>query len=406
MHELDAFKTIVAPEKQLDHRSLKDLQPRQRGELRDAGGAVQEADDLLAGPVTGRSENGAVVTRDPQNVNSPEDTNPRSARHQAAKEQVEANRRLEEERLAQMSPEDRASYEAVRARCREANDPVAELALQKLLLEGKLPGANDLKGEGNLLSHLARLSDPNTPLADGVDRDQLVTDLVQELATPTSINQGPRGTCAPTSIAVQLAMENPAEYARIAAGLASPSGEVRLAGGETLRREDGTAADDGSGRSTVQRMMGPAMMEMGNGDQNYDSATDAGAGAWSPELDHLYEQIMGRPMSEQRTTTDEQRADAMATIDAEVAQGQTVPVALAWPGGYHKVLVTGTETVDGVEYVKYVNPWGREERMPRDEFERRIADVSWDPTTPRAASQAAALQRSADLSRWLSSVAA
>ncbi len=377
--DADQFEWAVAPKKSLDARALKELLPKAlRGE-RTESSAVREATDLLLGAPVSRGENGAEVTRDAPDVNSVQDTDPNSARHIAAQAQLDANAALEEQRLAQLSPEDRARYEAVKKRCLDANDPVAALALQKLLLEGKLPGPTDAAGEGNLLQHLAALSDESTPLAEGVDRNQLVTDLVQELATPSAISQGTVGTCAPTAVIVQLAMENPAEYARIAAGLASPEGEVVLAGGATLKREDGTAAEDGRGRSTVQRLMGPAMMEMANGSRDYDNATDSGAGAWSPELDALYEQVMGRPMSEQRITTDAQRAEAMQTIDAELAQGQSVPVAISWGTGYHKVLVTGTETVDGVEYVKYINPWGREERMPRDEFERRLADVSWDP---------------------------
>jgi hypothetical protein len=154
---------------------------------------------------------------------------------------------------------------------------------------------------------------------------------------------------------------------------------VRLAGGQVLTREDGTAADDGTGRSVTQRLIGSAFMELANGDRDYDNASGEGAGAWSNDLDRLYEAVLGRRMSDRRLTTDEDRAWAMGVIDTQLRAGASVPVALSWGDGYHKVLVTGTETVDGVEYVKYVNPWGREERMPRAEFEARLADISYDP---------------------------
>ena len=84
-------------------------------------------------------------------------------------------------------------------------------------------------------------------------------------------------------------------------------------------------------------------------------------------------------MSDQRLTTDEQRAGAMDIIDTQLRAGASVPVAVSWGDGYHKVLVTGTETVNGQEYVKYINPWGREERIPRADFEKRLADISYDP---------------------------
>ncbi|MBK7858724.1 MAG: hypothetical protein IPJ65_08905 [Archangiaceae bacterium] len=370
----------VAPKKTFVPIPFDQLKPQKEGGDRDEQTAVEEADQILMGPAQQRDENGAVVTSDPTDVNAMQDHLP-GDRHDAAAAQVEANQALEETRLAQLSPADRARYEAVKQRCLDANDPVAALALQKLLFEGKLPGPPDSKGEGTLLDHLAQLSDESTPLANGVNRDALVTDLVQELATPSSIDQGPRGTCAPTTIAVQLAMENPAEYARIAAGLASPEGKVVLAGGEVLRREDGTAGDDRSGRSQVQRLMAPSFMEMANGDENYDNSNDDGAGAWSDTLDHLYEQVMGKPMGDRRLYTDADRAEGMQIVDAELRAGNTVPVAMRWGdgGGYHKVLVTGTETIDGEEYVDYINPWGRQERMLRTDFEGRLADVSYDP---------------------------
>jgi hypothetical protein len=154
---------------------------------------------------------------------------------------------------------------------------------------------------------------------------------------------------------------------------------VTLAGGQTLTREDGTAADDGTGRSVSQRLMGSAFMEFANGDRDYDNATGKGAGAWSDSLDVLYEALTGRTMEDQRLTTDEQRASAMATIDQQLRGGESVPVAVSWGDGYHKVLVTGTETVNGQEYIKYINPWGREERIPREDFEKRLADISIDP---------------------------
>lgn len=49
----------------------------------------------------------------------------------------------------------------------------------------------------------------------------------------------------------------------------------------------------------------------------------------------------------------------------ELAAGRDVLVGIKWGDGGHKVLVTGTETRDGVDYVKIINPWGREELIPR-----------------------------------------
>jgi len=378
----DTFRSAIEEAKQPNIRPLADLLPQRLGADRTEKDAIHEATELLLGGELERDSNGATVTRDAPHVNDADDTDPKDDRYLAAQAQVDANAELEAAALAELTKEERAQYDAVKQACIDADDPVAQLALQKMLFEGKLPGPTDLAGEGDTLDHLAALADPNTPLAQGVDRGALVTDLVQELATPSAIAQRGKGTCAPTAIAIQLAIQNPAEYARIVAGLAGPDGEVLLAGGQTLQREPGTEVDDGSGRSQVQRLMAPAFMEMANGDENYTNRTDAGRGAWADELDELYEQIWGRPMSAEVYGTDatpEEQAAAMETMDDVLRAGGMVPMAVEYGTGLHKVLVTGTETIDGEEYVKYINPWGREERMLRSEFEGRVVDISWDP---------------------------
>lgn len=378
----DSFKAVLPPAKKVVQFALEKLQPKNKGTSRDTADALRDADQILRGPAVDRASDGtAEVTRDAAKVDDSRDTNVNDPRHQAALEQLEANKPLETAALETMTPSQRAQYQSVKDRCLEANDPVAALALEKMLLDGKLPGDKDLKGEGTTLDQLAKLSDENTPLAEGIDRNQLVTDLVQELATPSSIGQGQRGTCAPTTLAIQLAMHDPAEYARIAAGLASPEGTVQLAGGQTITREANSIEGDTSNRAITQRLIGGAFMELANGDRNFDDDTGEGKGAWSNDLDVLYEAVTGKKMSDQRLTTDEQRAGAMDIIDTQLRAGTEVPVAISWgtEGGYHKVLVTGTETVDGKEYVNYTNPWGREERMPREDFEKRLADISYDP---------------------------
>jgi hypothetical protein len=382
-----SFSALAVPPKTISLKTLEELGPK-AGVIdngpRTKESALKEMDELLRGDELSKEENSATVLRDAPHVNDAADTNPTSARHKAAAAQVEANQALEEEALKNLSTEDQKKYEAVKQTCVDQNDPVAELALQKMLLEGKLPGAKDLQGGSTTLDHLAKLADTNTPLAEGVDRNQLVTDLVQEIATPSSIAQRNRGTCAPTTIAIDLAMNNPAEYVRIASGLASPEGKVTLAGGQELVREEGTAAPDGTPRSVSQRLMGSAFMEFSNGKRDYENSTGKGAGAWADDLDPLFEAVYNRDMSAERLDTPEKRAQAMNTIADELASGQNVPVALEWGGGgdaYHKVLVTGTETVDGKEYVKYINPWGREERMEASEFERRLADISYGRAT-------------------------
>ncbi|MDQ3265211.1 MAG: hypothetical protein M3Y59_16390 [Myxococcota bacterium] len=355
--------------------------------------AAQRGRDFLRGPEIAGSNggNGATVTRDVGHVNDPADRDPASPRYQAADAILQENRGLEDQSLAAMSPEDRANYQQVRTQVQATGDKVAELSLQTMLLEGKLPGAQDLMGQGTTLDNLAALADPNTPLADGIDRGALLTDVVQEVATPSAIAQHTKNTCVPTAVSLQLAMNNPAEYARIATGLASPSGEVQLAGGQTLTREADTLADDGVGRSVSQRLIEPAFMEFANGWLDYRSGDDKHflgpiptfPGAPAVMADGLLEAIYGKGM-EHRTGI---LFGVMDEIERQTAAGGSVLATLSWEDGgilqWHKIVVTGMETVDGQEYVKYTNPWGQEERMPREEFERRLREANWDPTFGR-----------------------
>lgn len=395
----DAFQIVPRPRKltELDGDALKRLKTALAPLTRE--GALREMEPVLRGwqEATVDPGLGTTILYDAPDVNSEVDTQTTSLTHTAAQRQVEANASLEEEALGAMSEEDRAAYQTVKEGCLAQNDPVAALALQRLLFTGALPGDADLVGEGSLLQHLTGLADGSTPLADGVDRLQLLTDLVQELANPAAVDQGYRGTCAPTAVAIQLAITHPAEYARVMLGLASPKGEVTMAGGMVFKREpDVSFAPDGTGRALTQRILAPTFMEIANGAGNYHDATGAGEGAWSDTLDRLYEQVFGRPMSESRLTTPDARAHAMQIVDAELAAGNDTPVAIHYGTGLHKVLVTGMETVDGVEYVKIINPWGREERIARDDFQDRLVDINYDPSAPGVDTPAPALQRLAE----------
>jgi len=384
----DAFRTVPRPKK--EGPAAVDL-GRLLGQLagpRTPEDALAQMEVLLRGAPQEKADKGlgTTILYDAADVNSAQDTSATSSRHLVAQAQVDANSELEADALGSMSEEDRAAYLEVKQGCLDPNDPVAALSLQKLLLSGALPGEADLVGDGTLLDHLTALADGSAPLAEGVDRGQLLTDLVQELANPAAVDQGYRGTCAPTAVAIQLAIDHPAEYARVMLGLASPKGAVTMAGGMVFKREaDVSFKPDKTGRALTQRILAPTFMEIANGAGNYHDDTGAGDGAWSDTLDRLYEQAFGKPMDESRLTGPKSRAHAMQIVDAQLAAGHDVPVAINYGTGLHKVLITGMEQVDGVAYVKIINPWGREERIPRDNFESRLQDINYDASVPEPA---------------------
>lgn len=343
--------------------------------------ALAEMRSLLQGPPVDRdSGHGSTVVRDPPAITSPGHWDPRSREYKQAAAQVAANAALEADALRRLSPADRASYQAVMASLE--TDPMAQLSAQQLLLTGKLPGAADLTGEGRLIDHLGALASGGAPLAEGIDREALVASLVTELATPTAISQGPRNTCGPAVVLIELAMKNPAEYARLTLGLASPDGVVQTQSGLELRREPGTETNDGTSRSLTQRLLAPALMEATK-DTPYDNATDEGWGATAEQLDVLREAVLGSPrISHQsgKLATDAAARKLETDMLVNAVKEGDVPVAVLMalrPGdpkgeGLHWVLITGREVRDGVEYLRVVNPWGQEELMTRAELENRM----------------------------------
>ena len=301
--------------------------------------AVREASDFLRGPDGKQAfaPNGMKfpnVERDPATVNSVDDTMKGSVRYRTARTQVTANAGLEKASLNALPPKDRAQYSRIKAAC--SKDPVAQVAFQKLLFEGTLTGSKDTENT-RLVDRLANLS--TATLARGIDRQALVGNLVQELATPSSIDQGITGTCAPTTVAIQLAMTNPAEYARLIGGLASKNGRVELPGGTRLEREVGTIADDGSGRASTQRLLGPALMQLARSADkfdydNRDPMMRLSMGTKPEALARVYQALRNSPMASMEILqfpgqSNPAAAQGIELIRQQLEQGLSVSI------GYH-----------------------------------------------------------------------
>lgn len=354
------------------------LMPVASGEGRSSSTAIQEANSVLLGKAQGATtEQGATVTYAPAASNAsrkPAD----AGRSSAASAHSQANAALEAAQLAGLNPEQQQQYQKVAGLL---TDSVARLSLQKQLFEGKLTGGPDLMGQDNVLSGLAKLADQ--PLAEGLERKDLMSDLVQELGNPASISQGDRGTCAATAVEVKLIHDNPAEYVRLVSGLASPEGQAELASGEMLTRVPGTEADDGTDRSIPQRLMAPAFMDAADGELTYDNANDLHSangealsrGLAPEEVDRLLESVYGEKFKNiDEIRTAKQRKAAWSVLQKASARGEEVLAGLTWSSDTrHKVVVTG---VSG-DNVEYLNPVGRMERMNKDAFLSRLNNLNY-----------------------------
>ncbi|HEY9766131.1 MAG TPA: hypothetical protein V6C82_07185, partial [Chroococcales cyanobacterium] len=100
---------------------------------------------------------------------------------------LHANLLAEKSEMANLTLAQRADYQAISSIA--AKTPAARLALQLLLHEGKLTNSRALGGE-NLLENLSDIR--TQPLAPGIDRAQLMGQLIREIAYPSTISQEDR----------------------------------------------------------------------------------------------------------------------------------------------------------------------------------------------------------------------
>lgn len=273
---------------------------------------------------------------------------------------------------AQLSPHDQRRFDQLREEL--AHDPRAQLALDVLLLDGRLPGAPALRGTTtesgplppqDLLGQLLLLA--YAPTVEGLHAaPTLLGVMVKELAYPEAISQGDKGTCVVTACTVALARARPAELVRVVMGLASRTGEVELASGTTLVREPDTVGDDGSGRTVTQRLLAPALMELGNGLLPYDNAEDrtllTGAGLDVDGHARVAAALLGRPFEVVRWASAAELADVLTRSGAPLLLSVCFPT----PDARHALLLTEiVRSTDGV-FVRLQNPWGQEEVVSLD----------------------------------------
>lgn len=226
----------------------------------------------------------------------------------------------------------------------------------------------------------------------------LLRSTLQELAFPERIEQHSKGTCAPTTVQIVLALRDPVKYTRIVTALASPTGSVPAAeihGQNGMLREADTLRDDKSGRSLSSRLLQPALMEFGNGELNYDNAKDRnsdGKAEYAGLDEHgsirLLEALFGKGSYALRYTHANpdpawtgfvKPEKLMQEIETALDQGTPVPVGMRWGESAHKVLLTKIDKPANRVYL--INPWGELQTMPLETLRKRM-DAASLPKAP------------------------
>ncbi len=311
-------------------------------------------------------------------VDDPSDVNdPSSQDVDAAKEAFAKHRAAEVKAVAALPEAERARYEAVAKHCEGST--LARRGLQRLLLDGQLPGAKDLRGEATLLDQLHGLA--TQPLAPGIDRGAMVAEVVAEVENPVRINQHGKGTCGATTAQILLIRQNPTEYVRLVRGLSSPDGAAQMFGGKTIRRHHDWAADNDNGRSNPSRMFQSAVMEFGQilPFSHYDNTDDktviGGVGLFGGLMPGGLAKALDQLTGKDYESTAAWRWNRGAVYDdmkKMLAAGQgPIPISLTWNGGGHFVQVDKVENGK----VTFTNPHGRVQSMDESEFRNVLTSI-------------------------------
>jgi hypothetical protein len=315
------------------------------------------------------------VVDDPGDVNRPD-----WDEIEKAKKEIKSRAAEEKAALDKLSPEQKKQYETL-AKLSEGR-PLSRWALQSLLLGGKLTGEKALRGEKTLLEELDRLATQS--LGDGINREEIVSDLIAEIENPVRINQQGKGTCVATTAQILLTRKHPAEYARIVADLARPVGEAKTAKGGTLKRNKDWADSSDAGRSVPSRLIQPALMDMGQmlpqPILDYDNTKDKtvlgpiplAGGLTGGGSATINTELQNRDY-DSHTFFHWNRNSKWNTVKEALAQGKgPIPCGLVWgTGGGHQLQIDKVE--NGT--VHYTNPWGQLETMDEAEFKAHIMNA-------------------------------
>ncbi|HEY9897869.1 MAG TPA: hypothetical protein V6D00_01695 [Pantanalinema sp.] len=218
--------------------------------------------------------------------------------------------------------------------------------LAQLLTQGKF-ASKDAFGQG-LMDHLAAFN--QAPLHESMSRttskDQVARDMVMALADPASLAQIPGSlNCAEATLEATLAYTQPADYARIAVGLAT-HGEAKIPGPPHGPNPDslkvgssgpfGMMYASNNLSATIQRAF-EARVDQRQGYWNWRDG-ERPAGLDADQVKMLYDGIIG---SDHLTMYANQGTDLMPAIKQALGHQNAVKVTMQSEEGLHSVAVTG-----------------------------------------------------------------
>ena len=253
-------------------------------------------------------------------------------------------------------------------------------ALSQMVANPTMMQAKDANG-GTLVDNLDTIA--NQPLNSAINNatpQSLLHSVLDETLSPkTEINQGDYGTCTVTSLQYALAAKQPAEYARLIAGLSSTAGTAIMAGGGQLNLQTEYYQNhlNGDDRSASESMLQAAAMDYGDGEDTYNASTDknqtagqsgtqGGGGLSTSGQSAVASQLFDHPYVTDNLNTPQDASNALDQLKLLNDDSLNNPIIvdvklgdLSNPG-YHAMEYQKTE--NGQVYFR--NPWGAGNYMP------------------------------------------
>lgn len=224
----------------------------------------------------------------------------------------------------------------------------------------------------------------NPAINDASPQDLLHSVMMESISPATQVNQSSYGTCTVTSLEYALAAKQPAEYARLVAGLAGPSGIATMQGGGELdlQPEYYAAHLPNDDRSASEVLFQSATMDFGDGALDYDASTDVNApqafgGLTTDQQTQVAARLFNRPYVTWLPAQFNDIISALAVLQQLDGRKLPTPIVVDIKVGdlanplYHALDFLGA--ADGEIYFR--NPWGA------GNFQPMLGITSVDPIT-------------------------
>lgn len=208
----------------------------------------------------------------------------------------------------------------------------------------------------------------------------LAMSALNDVAIPTNISQASIGTCAGTSIQIQIALRNPIEYLNMLDTLAKKENYKTLSGKEVQPnftfKDEKVGTDNDTERTISSKIMQNSIMDYSDSNErNYDSSKkDEGLNRYQTNVGLKDILNIDFDSNDLMTMTPKQIIQSLKDSKPDWSNPITISLSYDKSGrdSRHAVNVIGFADKD----VKIVNPWGRVETFPTEELEKRILSIS------------------------------